>query len=84
MLQNVTNELIILFINRREIRNLLSEASNGRSLIRKIHSLEASEETKAYLSLDTYPKGVSPYASIKLEVPTKWRKLKKVCNETKV
>ena len=40
--------------NRREIRNLLSEASDGRSLIRRIHCLDTSEETKAFLSIDAY------------------------------
>ena len=71
------------YFNRREIRNLLSEASDGRSLIRRIHCLDTSEETKAFLSIDAYNPKINN-TSIKLEVPIKWRKLKKVCNETKV
>ena len=69
--------------NRREIRNLLSEASDGRSLIRRIHCLDTSEETKAFLSIDAYNPKINN-TSIKIEVPNKWRKIKKVCNETKV
>lgn len=47
------------FFCRCRVRSLLSEAAGGCSIIPRIHALEASDETKAFLSLEAYPSTVS-------------------------
>lgn len=84
---------------RCRVRSLLSEAAGGCSIIPRIHALETSDETKAFLSLEAYttlPKN-APSISIMaaLEAAAAFaasannnnsssKKLKKVGNETKV
>ena len=65
---------------RCRLRSLLSQSASGCSILPKILALDTSDETKAFLSLDTLP---SKNSASSFDTAAS-RKLKKVCNETKV
>ena len=81
------------------MRSLLSQAAGGCSIIPRINALnQVSEELKASLSLEASIVSSSKSASSSLglgiaafeaaaegrRAPSPWRKMKKMCNETKV
>ena len=75
-----TQFIFLSFFNRCRARSLLSQAADGSSIIPRIAALDVPEETKSFLTMDM----AWPTASTQQSSSQSWRKLRKVCSETKV